>query len=81
MESVEPKSALVSKSIGLAVTTLGLAAFNIYRDYTVGGLPAISEADLGIVLTAVGLIIDRFLGGHARPLYLRKRKPKSEPVA
>jgi len=84
MASVDSKHALLSQTIGLALATIGLAIFSIVQDAHAGGLAAVSETDVGIILTGIGLVINRALDKNARPLRLRRKsaadsKTRKEP--
>lgn len=64
-------TAVQSKNVWIALAVLGLSVFNVTQDYQAGGLAAIQETDVSLVLLGLAHLVTRFTDKHARPLRIR----------
>ena len=71
--SNEGKSIFASKGIGLSLATIGVSVFICYKQYLTGGLAAIDEAQISIILLGIGSAFDRYFSS-GKKLYVRRPK-------
>jgi len=69
----DSKSIFASKGIGLSIATIGVSVFICYKQYLSGGMAAIDEAQVSVILLAVGGAFDRFFSDNKK-LYVRRPK-------
>jgi hypothetical protein len=70
--SQDSKHVLTSKTNNIGLAVIGLAAFAIYQDYSVGGIEAVEQTDVGTLLAGLSVIINRLTDKAARKLYWKK---------
>lgn len=68
----DSKHVLQSKTNNIGLVTVGLACFAIYQDYSGGGIGAVEQTDVGMLLTGISVIINRLTDKAARKLHWSK---------
>jgi len=49
-----------------------LAAFKVFQSYDAGGLSAISEADVALLVSGLGVIVNRIKSSTHKKLHIKK---------
>jgi len=70
-ESNTSKTPLESKNILIAVAVIGLSAFNVFQDFSAGGIQSIQETDVSIILMGIAHITTRLTDKTARKIRVR----------
>lgn len=71
---MESKHVLKSSTQQFSLSILLASLFNVYQSYCVGGIGAISPADVVVLAGAISLMINRLRDKYAQPLHFRKKK-------
>lgn len=72
-DGMESKHVLKSSTHQFSLTILLASMFNVYQSYVVGGIGAISPADVVVLAGAISLIVNRFKDKYAQPLHFKKK--------
>lgn len=66
------KHVATSTTNQLGIGIILLAAFKIYQSYESGGVSAISEADVALLISGLGVIVNRIKASSHKKLHFKK---------
>lgn len=74
MTQLHSKSFLLSATIWLGFSEVLIAAFQVAKDYQLGGFAGVQEAHFAGLIIGMGVIANRIRDDWARPLHVKPRK-------
>ena len=68
----DSKNVASSTTNQLGLSVILISAFNIYQDYSGTGISGINEADVALIISGLGIIINRLTDRYSKKLYFKK---------